>query len=55
MNCNITKRYYDQAMLSSDFSKVYYYTILLDQTPDLMCSGGYSVDYDFNGQKSCKI
>ena len=44
------KTIYDQAMLSSDFSKVYYYTILLDQTPDLMCSGAIQVDYDFNGK-----
>ena len=43
------KNMYDQALLTSDFSNVHYYTIFLENTPDLMCSGAVQVEYDFNG------
>lgn len=44
------KSMYDQALLQSKFDDVYYYTVFLEQTPDIMCSGAIQVEYDFAGK-----
>jgi hypothetical protein len=44
------KSSFDKVLLSSNFSEVYYYTVLFENLPDLMCSGAVQIEYDFNGE-----
>jgi len=44
------KTKFDEILHSSDFSEVHHYTILFENTPDLMCSGAVQIEYDFNGE-----
>lgn len=43
------KSEYDKVLINSDFSRVYYYVIRLNKTPDIMCSGSIPVEFDFEG------
>jgi SEC-C motif len=44
------KKYkYDEMLLSGDFRKFSYYGFFLDKLPEVLCSGGFAPEYDFNG------
>jgi hypothetical protein len=43
------KKRYDQVLLRRDYDSGRYYALILDQTPDILCSGFTQVEYDFAG------
>lgn len=43
------KSEYDKVLINSDFSRVYYYVVRLNKTPEVMCSGSIAVEFDFEG------
>lgn len=45
------KTEYDRILERRDFSQVRYYTVLFDEYPDILCSGGFWPEYDFTGRK----
>jgi hypothetical protein len=46
---NYHKLEYDKVLINSDFSKVHYYVVRLNETPEVMCSGSIAVEFDFEG------
>jgi hypothetical protein len=48
---NKQKAKYDQILLNHDFSNMIYYVVLLDNTPEFLCSGMSILDTDFLGNK----
>ena len=40
---------YDNILLSKDFTGFSYYGISIDIIPEVLCSGGFAPEYDFNG------
>jgi len=43
------KRCYDRVLLRRDYDSIRYYALILEQTPDILCSGFTQVEYDFAG------
>ncbi len=43
------KERYDEVFLSKSYNEVAYYIILIEETPEIMCSGAFQPDYDING------
>jgi hypothetical protein len=48
---NNYKRHYDEALMRSDYSMMQYYSIELENTPQFLCSGLISPEYDFFGNE----
>lgn len=43
------KQRYDRLLLRHNYNSVRYYALILDQTPEILCSGFTQVEYDFAG------
>lgn len=43
------KKYYDEILLTKDYSSLRYYVIHINQIPEVLCSGQANVEVDFQG------
>ena len=43
------KKQYDKSLISDKYDNFCYYVLGLDQIPEVLCSGGFSPEFDFNG------
>lgn len=48
---NHHKKIYDNALKTQNFQDVNYYVLRFDQTPDILCSGSFYPDFDFEGNR----
>ncbi len=46
----IYKKEYDAKLISNNFDDLHHYIIEIDETPDILCSGAFYPEIDFNGQ-----
>ncbi len=44
------KQLYDEILLSQSFSKIRYYILFIDSTPEILCSGTHIPEIDFSGE-----
>ena len=45
------KSNFEAILTTGDFSDLQYYVVEIDQTPEVLSSGGVSISYDFNGNR----
>lgn len=50
-NIETHKSRYENVLLSQNYNNVFYYSIMLQSPPDVMCSGGIFPECDFEGNK----
>jgi hypothetical protein len=43
------KKKYDNCLVSRDFNSFMHYVLFLDRIPEVLCSGGFAPEFDFNG------